>query len=147
MNLTSATHLSGHATLSADERMLIVSNLQDGVDTYSMPPVQPLRSFKHAISENVPLQVHSALQGALTLSGSDDGTVRLFEQRTGQVSELLPHGNGGCRHLRSSSLTCLSWCSRKPCADCDSRYRPTWQNPRFRFPTIFSSRIPMGLAA
>jgi hypothetical protein len=121
VSLTSAVHLSGHATLSADERMLIVSNLQDGVDIYSMPPVQLLRSFKHAISVNVPLQVHSALQGALTLAGSDDGTVRLFEQRTGQVSELLPHGNGEYECRCSLSLRCLSFCSRKPCASCNGR--------------------------
>lgn len=85
---------SGRAALSPDNRTLVVSNLVNGVDTYTMPPRQPIRSFNHAICENRCLQVSSALQGALTIAGSDDGCVRLFEQRTGQLRDQLPHGSG-----------------------------------------------------
>lgn len=87
-------HLSGHATITPDARTLIVSNLKDGVDTYSIPPRQPLRSFRHPVRCNVPLLVTTALQGDIVISGGDDGDVKIFEQRSGQLSTHLRHGNG-----------------------------------------------------
>jgi len=30
----------------------------------------------------------------MTVAGSDDGCVRLFEQRTGQLWEMISHGDG-----------------------------------------------------
>jgi hypothetical protein len=86
--------VSGHMALSSDQRSLVVSNLVNGVDTYTVPPRQPIRSFSHVIRENKPLHVSSALQGALTIAGSDDGCIRLFEQRTGLLYAHLPHGHG-----------------------------------------------------
>jgi len=83
--------------LSSDQRSLIVSNLVNGVDTYTVPPRNPIRSFGHPIRDNKILQVSSALHGALTIAGSDDGCVRLFEQRTGPLYSQLPHGNGESR--------------------------------------------------
>ncbi|RDB29242.1 Vegetative incompatibility protein HET-E-1 [Hypsizygus marmoreus] len=86
----------GNAALSVDERTLIVSNLKDGIDTYSLPPRQPLRSFRHSISCNVPLSVCSTLDGALILAGSDDGYPRIYDQRLGTLSQTLPHSQGQC---------------------------------------------------
>jgi hypothetical protein len=83
--------------LSSDQRSLVVSNLVSGVDTYTVPPRQPIRLFAHPIRENQALHVSLALQGALTIAGSDDGCVRLFEQRTGLLYHQLPHGNGEFR--------------------------------------------------
>jgi hypothetical protein len=80
--------------LSRDQRMLVVSNLVSGVDTYAVPPRQLIRSFNHNISINKTLQVASALQGALIIAGSDDGCVRMFEQRTGLLYGLLSHSGG-----------------------------------------------------
>ena len=87
---------SGYAAMSADERLLITSNLKDAVDTYSIPPSQHIRTLTHPITRNVPLGVCSALDGALTLAGSDDGSPRIFDQRIGTLAQSLPHGNGQC---------------------------------------------------
>jgi len=89
--------VSGHMALSSDQRSLVISNLLNGVDTYTVPPRQPIRSFSHTIWENKALHVSSALQGALTFAGSDDGCVRLFEQRTGLLYNQLPHSHGESR--------------------------------------------------
>ncbi|RDB22826.1 hypothetical protein Hypma_010168 [Hypsizygus marmoreus] len=85
----------GNASLSIDERTLTVSNLKDGIDTYSLPPRQPLRSFRHPISSNVPLSVCSTQDGALMLAGSDDGSPRLFDLRLGSLTQTLPHSHVG----------------------------------------------------
>ena len=82
---------SGYATLSADEHILITSNLNNGIDTYSMPPNQHIRSLLHPIHCNVPLIVCSVLGGSLTLAGSDDGCPQVFDQCLGLLSQSLPH--------------------------------------------------------
>lgn len=92
--------LSGHAILSDDARMIFTTNLVDGIDAYTIPPSQPVRSIRHLIKNNVPLQVNSALQGAWIITGSDEGAVRIYDQRTGQLLDCLPHGDGVCMTLR-----------------------------------------------
>ncbi|KAF8867435.1 hypothetical protein BD779DRAFT_1393473, partial [Infundibulicybe gibba] len=85
--------------IGADQRSLIVSNLVDGVDTYAIPPRQPVRSFHQPIRHNVPLLVSSALEGSLTVVGGDDGSVRLYDQRLGILSSILHHGKGALSPL------------------------------------------------
>ena len=51
-----------------------MSNLVDGVDVYSIPPLCPTRSFQHPIHTNVLLVFASALGGVLVMVGSDDGS-------------------------------------------------------------------------
>lgn len=82
---------SGHAIVAADNRSLIVSNLVDGIDVYSIPPIRPTRSFQHPIHTNVPLVVASALGGVLVIVGSDDGSPRLFNVNTGLLCAVLRH--------------------------------------------------------
>ena len=84
----------GHAAIGGDGRTLIVSNLVDGVDTYSIPPREPLRNFRHPINQNVPLLVSAIPGSSLFVVGSDDGCPRLYDQRTGHLSNVLRHGKG-----------------------------------------------------
>jgi hypothetical protein len=60
------------------------------------PGVSPtwLQSFRHPIRTNVPLQITSAMQGNWVISGSDDGSVRVFDQRSGELLKCLRHGDG-----------------------------------------------------
>jgi len=73
---------------------LIVTNLVDGVDTYSIPPKEPLRTFRHPIHQNVPLLVSAIPGSSLFVVGSDDGCPRLYDQCTGHLSNVLRHGKG-----------------------------------------------------
>jgi hypothetical protein len=89
---------SGYATFSTDQRSILVSNLVNGVDAYVISAVSPVlqhaRSFPHPIRCNVPLLITSALQGAWIIGGSDDGTVRIFDQRSGDLVKCLQHADG-----------------------------------------------------
>jgi hypothetical protein len=98
-----STHLnpfSGFATFSQDQRTLLISNLVNGIDSYSISNVSAgvsptlLRSFRHPIRCNVPLQVTSGMQGSWVIGGSDDGSVRIFDQRSGELLKCLRHGDG-----------------------------------------------------
>jgi len=69
-------------------------NLVDGVDTYSIPPKEPLCTFCHPIHQNVPLLVSAIPGSSLFVVGSDDGCPRLYDQHTGHLSNVLHHGKG-----------------------------------------------------
>ena len=88
------TDFSGHCIIGDDGHSLIVSNLRDGIDLYSLPPSQPLRTFKHNIIRNVPLLISSALNGRMTIVGSDDGCTRMYDPYMGMMTGVLQHGNG-----------------------------------------------------
>lgn len=92
---------SGFATYSFDQRSILVSNLVNGIDAYAVSPsMRLIQSYRHSIRCNVPLQVTTALQGAWIVGGSDDGSVRLFDQATGQLIQCLRHGDGMlCLHV------------------------------------------------
>lgn len=83
---------SGYASLGVTQRTLLVSNLATGIDLYDFPPSKPIRVFRHIIRKNVPLAVISAMEDTLAIAGSDDGCVRVFDQRTGSLISTLPHG-------------------------------------------------------
>lgn len=123
---TLVTHIpSGYATISQDQRSLLISNLVNGIDSYTICGVSPglsptwVQSFRHPIRSNVPLQITSAMQGNWVISGSDDGSVRVFDQRSGELLKCLHHGDGTqCQNARvliflpayclCSQLTCTS---------------------------------------
>jgi hypothetical protein len=79
---------------------LLISNLVNGIDSYSITGVSPglspklIQSFRHSVRVNVPLQVTSAMQGNWVISGGDDGSVRIFDQRNGELLKCLRHGEG-----------------------------------------------------
>jgi len=73
---------------------LVISNLVDGVDTYSIPPKEPLHTFHHPIHQNVPLLVSAIPGSSLFVVGSDDGCPHLYDQCTGHLSNILCHGKG-----------------------------------------------------
>ena len=106
---------SGYATFSQDQRTLLISNLVNGIDSYAIAGVSPglspalVQSFRHPIRTNVPLQVTSAMQGNWVISGSDDGSVRIFDQRSGELLKSLHHSDGMRQFVSSLFYTyCLA---------------------------------------
>ena len=91
-------HFSGHCIIGGDGHSLVVSNLRDGIDLYSLPPSQPLRTFKHNITRNVPLVISSAFDGRITIVGSDNGYARMYDPQMGMMTGVLQHGNGKSYH-------------------------------------------------
>jgi hypothetical protein len=101
---------SGHAEFSCDQRTLLVSNLVYGIDAYEIltDPItlRNQQSYRFAIRNNVPLQVTSAMQGSWVITGSDEGLVRIFGQRSGDIIQCLRHGDSKSV-LHASSLLVL----------------------------------------
>jgi WD40 repeat protein len=77
--------------------LFLISNLVNGVDRYEISAASAAlhqqQSFKHSIRSNVPLHVASALQGRWIICGSDDGSVRIFDQRTEAIIKSLRHSD------------------------------------------------------
>ncbi|KIJ93028.1 hypothetical protein K443DRAFT_112679, partial [Laccaria amethystina LaAM-08-1] len=96
----------GHATIGGDGRTLIVSNL---VDTYSIPPCEPLQTFRHPIHHNVPLVVSAVPGSSLFVVGSDDGCPRIYDQRTGHHclswTYVFPFKYINCIFICSQAIT------------------------------------------
>ncbi|KAG1717326.1 WD40-repeat-containing domain protein, partial [Suillus occidentalis] len=83
----------GNAVLEGN--FLLVSNLKDGVDKYTVPTFQRVQSYSHVILCNVPLQISVARQAGLIFVGGDDGFARVFDYNTGIYRGQLAHGNRG----------------------------------------------------
>jgi hypothetical protein len=76
--------------------------------------LQQQQSFKHSIRSNVPIHVASALQGRWIIGGSDDGSVRVFDQRTADVIKCLRHGESKNLYRRLLQLNPYLFLQWKP---------------------------------
>jgi WD40 repeat protein len=88
---TTLTTISGHSDLK--DKYLAVTNLHSGIDVYTIPTMQLVKSCSHNILRNYILQVSFVDNGWL-VSGGDDGFARLYDLRSGQFLEKLDHSHG-----------------------------------------------------
>ncbi|KZT01104.1 WD40 repeat-like protein, partial [Laetiporus sulphureus 93-53] len=82
----------GHSMLSSDEQSLFISNLLSGVDQYRLPSMKQTRSYSYPILHNYMMQV--SLFDNKVVMGRDDGFARVFDIRTGQLTQMLDHSHG-----------------------------------------------------
>ncbi|RXW18042.1 hypothetical protein EST38_g7819 [Candolleomyces aberdarensis] len=80
----------GYASVGSDKH-LVVTNLFDGVDVYSLPPRVPVEHYTHPILQNRPLQV-SPISGSMVVIGSEDGHVVIWNWHTKEKAEIT-HAN------------------------------------------------------
>lgn len=80
---------SGHSALNGQH--LLVSNLFNGVDVYSLPTMELERTFTHAITVNMIMQVVFTSQQEWVVAGGDDGFVRIFDMCSGNFLFSLLH--------------------------------------------------------
>jgi hypothetical protein len=83
----------GFATFSYDRRSILVCNLKNGIDSYSLSPFRLTKTFKHSGRIYICLQITTALRGTWVMSGSDDGAIRIFDPVSGQMIHCLRHGD------------------------------------------------------
>ncbi|KAH7904641.1 WD40-repeat-containing domain protein [Hygrophoropsis aurantiaca] len=85
--------LIGFASLSPDQRALLVSNLSEGTDMYSLGQSRPIRSFKYAVDSqaNFPVEALFLHDGAAVVSGSPTGEVNIWDAVTGEHRQTLTH--------------------------------------------------------
>ena len=82
---------SAHADLK--ENFLAVTNLHDGVDLYSLPNMQLIKTYSHGNMNNAIFKV-SLMDSDWLVSGGQDGFARLYDVQSGQFLQKLEHGLG-----------------------------------------------------
>lgn len=88
-------HFSGNAVLcQGTDNSLLISNLMDGIDEYSLPELNRVQTIRQQIVDNYPVQVAAVNGGAYVVCGGDKGVAQVFDKRTGKMVQYLDHKNG-----------------------------------------------------
>lgn len=88
---------SGRSCISPDGKFIVVSNMYDGVDFYSIST----HVFSHTIPYRVnphmnsPIPVEFIPDGRILLIGGTSGSARMIDTQTSETIQLLPH-SGEC---------------------------------------------------
>jgi hypothetical protein len=85
---------SGFAAPNHDDKLLLVSNLKDGIDEYQFPSMEKVQTFTHPIETNCILQARVLPSWNLIVTGGDDGFARVFNRISGQLVSEIHHGGG-----------------------------------------------------
>ena len=92
---------SGCSTVSFDEKVVVVSNLYDGLDWYKIPDRAFSRSVPIRIAKNVIVPVRFADGDALLIAGGTSGMAKVLDARTAETIQTLDHD---CRSYPMSAL-------------------------------------------
>lgn len=94
LTLRFTEHLSsGRSSVSPDERFIVVSNLFDGFDWYSLSD----KTLRHTIpihinpQMNLPVPVTFTKDGHAVVAGGTSKNARVLDSRTSETTQLLPH--------------------------------------------------------
>ena len=82
---------SAHADLK--ENCLAIANLDDGLDLYSLPSMQLMKSYSHGTTNDKIFKVAFVANGQL-VSGGQGGCARVYDVLSGQLLEMLEHSDG-----------------------------------------------------
>jgi len=115
-----STMHSGYASLNRDGKLLLISNLKDGIDEYQFPSMEIVQTFTHPIDTNFILRTRLLLSRNLIVAGSDNGFTCVFNRISGQLVSKIPHGSmSQCKVDSAVLLTCPSlW---PACTSCRGR--------------------------
>lgn len=101
---------SGCSTVSSDEKVIVVSNLYDGLDWYKIPDRTFSRSVPIRIAKNVIIPVQFADGDSLLIAGGTSGMAKVLDARTAETIQTLDHD---CRSRLISVLAEFSNQSNK----------------------------------
>ena len=82
---------SAHSDLN--ENYLAVTNLHNGVDLYSVPNMQLIKTYLHG-NANTPIFKVSFVNKGWLVSGGQDGFARMYDVRSAQLVKKLEHDSG-----------------------------------------------------
>ena len=87
---------SGHTNLQ--ENCLVISSLDDGLDVYSIPNMQLMKTYSHVNINDMIFKVTFVANGQL-VSGGKGGYARVYDVQSGQLLQTLEHCKGELRYL------------------------------------------------
>lgn len=84
---------SGYSAVSPDEKHLVVSNLFDGLDWYSITEHKLNHSVPCPINlqNNIPVPVLFGDNGRVIIVGGSSGNARILDSMTAESIQTLPH--------------------------------------------------------
>ena len=87
---------SGYAAVSAKKHLVVIDNAANGFTLYRLDRPDPIRTY---ITEPptvlVPKQVGFGEDTKIVVGGSDNGTVYIFDRKSGELLETLRHASSG----------------------------------------------------
>jgi len=83
---------SSYASLNRDGKLLLVSNLKDGVNEYLFPNMEKVQTFTHPIDTNCILQTRALPSWNLIVVGGDNGFAWVFNRISSQLVSKIHHG-------------------------------------------------------
>ena len=86
---------SGHADLQ--EKYLVISNLDDGLDGYSIPNMQLMKTYSHGNINDMILRVTFVANGQLVSRGKG-GYAQIYDVQSSQLLQMLEHCKGELRY-------------------------------------------------
>jgi hypothetical protein len=92
------TSYRGQIAYCDQRRIFAVDNLVDGFDLYRLDKTGAtlIRNFRtRPVNVGVPKQVIFSEEGKVVVGGSDHGLIYVFDRRSGDILDEMPHGNGG----------------------------------------------------
>ncbi|KAG2745531.1 WD40 repeat-like protein [Suillus brevipes Sb2] len=113
--------ISGAACFSADGKTVVVSNLFDGFDCYSIGNGEHLANLPTPIMHNVPLPSLFIEGGKSILCGSSCGYALLYSGNMNTVLQVLRHGE----HDIIQTLVCLADPSEKAYCENEAKFIAT----------------------
>lgn len=99
---------SGYVAPNHDGKLLLVSNLKDGIDEYQFPSMDKIQTFTHPIQTNCILQTKTLPSWNLIVAGGDDGFARVFNRINGQLVSEIHHGGGRPTGFLGIPLICIA---------------------------------------
>lgn len=99
---------SGRSCVSPDGKLVVVSNMYDGVDFYSIST----HAFSHTViyrvnpHMNSPIPVEFLPDGRAILIGGTYGSARMVDAQTSETIQLLPHSGECGLQLWLHTLSC-----------------------------------------
>lgn len=81
--------------LSPDGLSLLVSNLSNGMNLYSLKTLEVSKSYQYTVNPrtNFPLSVAYLRGGKLVTCGTHTGTVQIWDKETGEIHQTLDHSS------------------------------------------------------
>ena len=92
---------SAHADLQ--ENCLAIANLDDGLDLYSLPNMQLMKSYSHGTTNDKIFKV-AFVANSQIVSGGQGGCARVYDVSSGQLLQMLEHSDGESISLAHTQL-------------------------------------------